>query len=289
MSIVMFNRRLTSMTSSRWMIAHWIFFGLLIAYTTSALFMIIFQCNPQKANFDLIAAGKLSSAPKCISEDQIGISLSTIHVVMDFCLLSVPIMVLWRVQMPLATKIRFFIVFVIGAMSCIGSVFRQIEQAKLKTDILCQNPLRLSRNVIVRIWKLMEFSDNYLGLFTWAAVDLTCGVIAANLPTLGVLIPHSRKDLYKSFSSMSKHTSKTTGKPSFHEGRGSTSVRDLVPHSASEESQEGIFYHVDIELHSQDSKGTKFPYTAGARDVSGNSGEWNEQGYQRQSKDEAKI
>jgi hypothetical protein len=59
----------------------------------------------------------------------------------------VPIIVLWRVQMPWATKIRFCVVFGIGAMSCIGSVFRQIEQAKLKTDILCQNPFRLSRKL----------------------------------------------------------------------------------------------------------------------------------------------
>jgi hypothetical protein len=106
---------------------------------------------------------------------------------------------------------------------------------------------------------------------------------------MGVLIPHSRKDLYKSFSSMSKQISKTTGKTAFQEGRRSTSVRDLAPHSASEESQKRIFYQVDIELHSQDSNGAKFPYIAGAREVGGNSGEWDEQGYQWQSKDEAKV
>ncbi len=141
MSIVMFNRRLTGMTSPRWMIVHWTYFTLLVIYTLCALFMTVFQCSPQHAHFDLIAAGKLNSPIKCLSENQIGISLSTIHVVMDFCLLSVPIIVLWKVQMPWSTKIRFFVVFVIGAMSCIGSVFRQIQQANLKTDIFCDSPL----------------------------------------------------------------------------------------------------------------------------------------------------
>ncbi len=140
MSIVMFNRRLTGLTSTRWMIAHWTFFTLLVIYTLCAIFMIVFQCNFQAASFDLIAAGKLNSPKKCLSENQIGISLSTIHVVMDFCLLSVPIIVLWKVQMPWPTKFRFFAVFGVGAMSCIGSVLRQIEQANLKTDILCQSP-----------------------------------------------------------------------------------------------------------------------------------------------------
>lgn len=140
MSIVMFNRRLTGLTSSRWMIAHWTFFALLVIYTLCALFMTVFQCNPQAASFDLIAAGKLNSPKKCLSENQIGISLSTIHVVMDFCLLSVPIIVLWKVQMPWSAKFRFFVIFGIGAMSSIGSVLRQITQANLKTDILCQSP-----------------------------------------------------------------------------------------------------------------------------------------------------
>jgi hypothetical protein len=139
MSITMFNMRLTGLTSHKWKIAHWTFFGLLVVYTLAALFMNIFQCNPPKANFDTIAAGKLDSRPKCLSENQLGSSLSSMHVIMDFCLLAIPIIVLWKVQMPWATKSRFFFVFGVGAISCIGSVLRQIEQANLKSDLSCQN------------------------------------------------------------------------------------------------------------------------------------------------------
>lgn len=138
MSITMFNMRLTGLTSPKWRIGHWTFFGVLVAYTITALFVYVFQCDPPKANFDSIAAGKLNTAPKCISENKLGSSLSSIHVTMDFCLLAVPIIVLWKVQMPWGTKIRFFFVFGIGAMSCIGSVMRQLEQANLKSDPLCE-------------------------------------------------------------------------------------------------------------------------------------------------------
>jgi hypothetical protein len=137
MSITMFNMRLTGLTSPRWKIAHWTFFSLLVAYTLTALFMNVFQCNPPKANFDSIATGKLSSAPKCITENQLGSTLSSMHVVMDFCLLAVPIIVLWKIQMDWLLKAQFFFVFGVGAMSCIGSVLRQVAQAKLKKDPLC--------------------------------------------------------------------------------------------------------------------------------------------------------
>ena len=134
----MFNMRLTGLTSPKWRIAHWTFFGLLVAYTITTLFVFVFQCDPPKANFDSIAAGKLSTAPRCLSENTLGSGLSSIHVAMDFCLLAVPIIVLWRVQMSWATKSRFFVVFGVGAMSCIGSVLRQLEQANLKSDATCK-------------------------------------------------------------------------------------------------------------------------------------------------------
>jgi hypothetical protein len=118
---------------------------------------------------------------------------------------------------------------------------------------------------------LTEFSlpDNYVDLFTWTLVDLTCGVIAANLPTLGVIIPRTRKDLYKAFSYLSstkQGSFKTSGsKPSFRGGQISNSARDMVPRSASGDSQVETLYHVDdVELHPSQTKTsneTNFPHT----------------------------
>lgn len=137
MSITVFNMRLTGLSSRKWMIAHWTFFALLVAYTLAAFFMNVFQCSPPRANFDSVAAGKLSTAPKCMTESDLGTSLSSIHVAMDFCLLTVPIIVLWRVQMDWRKKLRLYIIFSFGAMSCIGSVLRQLAQARLQKDPFC--------------------------------------------------------------------------------------------------------------------------------------------------------
>lgn len=137
MSITVFNMRLTGLSSPRWMIAHWSFLALLIMYTLLAFFLNIFQCIPISGNFDTIAAGHLNTAPKCISDSELGTILSTIHVVMDFCLLAVPIIVLWKVQMSRKAKWRLYAVFSVGGLSFIGSIIRQYEQAKLSADVLC--------------------------------------------------------------------------------------------------------------------------------------------------------
>lgn len=94
-------------------------------------------------------------------------------------------------------------------------------------------------------------------------MDLTCGVVAANLPTLGVIIPRTRKDLYKTFSYFS--STKTGGsRPSFHGGQKPTGDSTVAPRSTSDDSQVGTLYHPDeFELHPSPTKCsdmTKYPY-----------------------------
>ena len=139
-SICLFNKRLTSMTSRTWLIFNNVFLFLLCAYIIVALFWNIFQCNPPYAGWDAIRIGKESRSFKCTSDTIVGSTLSVIHVIMDFGLLAVPIIVLWKVKMGWMTKARLYFVFSIGAMSCIGSIMRQIEQENLQfADILCMS------------------------------------------------------------------------------------------------------------------------------------------------------
>jgi hypothetical protein len=99
--------------------------------------------------------------------------------------------------------------------------------------------------------------DNYLGLLTWTLVDLTCGVIAANLPTLSILIPRRWKNSSQnSYSSASKRQ-QTKPKSSVDYVQAFDPNRDPIPRSWSKESQEGIVRHVDIELQYQDADSTK--------------------------------
>ncbi|PVH78167.1 hypothetical protein DL98DRAFT_590692 [Cadophora sp. DSE1049] len=156
-SICFFNRRLTSLTSKAWLMFNNIFLFLLVTYILLSLFWTIFQCNPPWAGWDPIRIAKESRQFKCTSDNIVGSTLSVIHVIMDFALLSVPLIVLWKYW----------------GMSCIGSVMRQIEQKKLSSDVL---------------WTFIHLQD-------WTLIDLTFGVVAASLPILSAFIPASWKSV----------------------------------------------------------------------------------------------
>ena len=138
MSIVLFNMRLTGFTSKRWMYAHWVFFTAMSAYVLTSFFVVLLQCQPVQAGFDSVYVGKMTVPPKCMSENLLGGVLSGLHVASDFCLLAVPIIVLWRVQMSPSTKARIWIVATLGGMSCISSVCREIYQKRIGADPLCK-------------------------------------------------------------------------------------------------------------------------------------------------------
>ncbi|KAM3081955.1 hypothetical protein ACMFMG_004415 [Clarireedia jacksonii] len=166
-SICFFNRRLTGMTSRTWLWFNNIFLVLLFIYIMVSLFWTIFSCEPAYAGWDPIRIGKENIKPKCFSTSVLGTVLSTVHVVMDFGLLAVPLIVLWKVKMGWKTKLRLYFVFGIGTMSAVGSILRQIEQGKLGKDVLY----------------------TFKPLEDWTIVDLTLGVVAASLPVLSAFIP----------------------------------------------------------------------------------------------------
>lgn len=103
-----------------------------------ALFWTLFQCDPPYAGWDPIRTAREGREFHCTSDSIVGSTLSVVHVVMDFGLLSVPLIVLWNVRMGWGTRLRLYFVFSIGAMSFIGSVVRQVEQERLSADILCE-------------------------------------------------------------------------------------------------------------------------------------------------------
>ncbi|KAF2087649.1 hypothetical protein K490DRAFT_73584 [Saccharata proteae CBS 121410] len=188
-SITLFNRRLTAMTSGYWRIANDIFLGLLVAYTFLALFWTCFQCQPPAAKWNKIYAGKLKQPAVCYSTENISNVLSIIHVIMDFCLLTTPVIILWKIKMPWTTKLRLYAIFSMGAISCIGSVMRQLAQNELNPDVL---------------W-------SYTGVLKWTLVDLTSAVITASLPVLSGLLPKAWRSAGYRSRSRSRPTCTNSG------------------------------------------------------------------------------
>jgi hypothetical protein len=99
--------------------------------------LTVFPCTPISSQFDVIAYGKLSYTPKCMSVRQIGTILRAINITMDYCLLAVPIIVLWTVQMDFRRKVELFALFSVGALACIGTVLTLVAKDHLKSDVPC--------------------------------------------------------------------------------------------------------------------------------------------------------
>ncbi|KAF6217939.1 hypothetical protein HO133_006351 [Letharia lupina] len=179
-SIVFFNRRLTGLTSHRWMIAHYVFLALIVGFMITALFTELFQCTgPVDLKFSLIALGRHPTGNKCLNGNKLGYGLAIIHSTFDFALLTVPLIVLYQMRMSTGKKIRLGFLFSIGSLSCIGSVMRQVVQARTYTDF--------------------DFSWTFRQELAWIIVDIFFGIVAASLPVLNAILP-------KRWRSSSNHT-----------------------------------------------------------------------------------
>lgn len=137
-SICLFLRRISEAASRYPRIANDAFLFLLVGYTLLALFWSCFQCSPAPAMWDKIYSGKLATPATCWSTLIVANALSVLHVIMDFVLLLTPMIVLWKVQLNRKTKIRLFIVFSVGGLSCVASVLRELAQKSISKDITCK-------------------------------------------------------------------------------------------------------------------------------------------------------
>lgn len=179
-SIIFFNRRLTGLTSRRWMFAHYGFLILVVIFMIFALFMEIFQCTgPPELKFSLIAKGRYPNTSKCLDGNKLGYSLAIVHSTFDFALLTVPLIVLYQMQMSTKKKIKLGFLFSIGALSCIGSVMRQVVQNRSEKNI--------------------DFTWIFRDELAWIIVDIFFGIVAASLPVLNAALP-------KSWRASSNHT-----------------------------------------------------------------------------------
>ncbi|KAK8220930.1 hypothetical protein IWZ01DRAFT_477862 [Phyllosticta capitalensis] len=231
MSIVVFNMRLTKFSSRAWTFGNWAFFAIVCCYVINAFFLNIFQCTPPHANFDYIAAGKLSYAPKCIGVAKMGTILRAINITLDYMLLAVPIIVLWKIKMSARQKLRLFALFSVGALACIGSAMTLVAKSRLKSDAL---------------W-------NYTDLLAWSLVELVCSVLAASLPTLGSLFSRGARETQASGSYESHLTFASSDYRSSEFRSAGKSRHDThhSNHSDVESDTLGIMRRDEIELTSE--------------------------------------
>lgn len=137
MSIIIFNRRITGLASKPWRRINDVFFTILFLYLVAYSVWLATRCPSN--NKSLIASGKAESFKYCDRHAGIKTALGMVivHVVLEFCLLLTPIVVLWKIKMDRMKKASLFIIFAIGSISCIGALMVIITQYKLVQDSTC--------------------------------------------------------------------------------------------------------------------------------------------------------
>lgn len=144
LSLTLFIRRLIGLSSRFWIWVNNVFLALLCVYLVVFLFWDSFRCVPATANFSLITAGKLDQPLRCISINPGSAFRVYSQFAFDFCLLCTPAIILWKVQMSVAKKLRIFATFSIGGVSCIGSVMTLVAQDHLDTtDVTSMRPIHV--------------------------------------------------------------------------------------------------------------------------------------------------
>lgn len=142
-SITLANRRITGLTSKKWQYAHWTYLAILTCLMLICVFLNIFSCSPVVVFFSLKYIGKMKNPQtiKCLNGNAISLFPRIAHIVTDWLLLPVPIIIIWRLQMPLARKLRLMFVFCIGLISSIASIMRNILSERVTTDLTCKSPM----------------------------------------------------------------------------------------------------------------------------------------------------
>ncbi|KAH8662472.1 hypothetical protein BX600DRAFT_551231 [Xylariales sp. PMI_506] len=160
-SITLFVRRLANGASRTWQILADIFLATLVIYILAALFWCVFLCSPQRSIWDKWYAGTLAEAPRCADINLNSRVLSIIHSIQGVILLLAPIVILWRVRINLAKKIRLFVIWAAGAVTVTFGLLQLISTGA-STDIF---------------WIFTK-------VLRWTTLDLAMGILTACLPVL---------------------------------------------------------------------------------------------------------
>ncbi|KAI6322389.1 hypothetical protein MCOR29_004789 [Pyricularia oryzae] len=179
-SIALFVRRLAACVCKGWRVALDVFLATLVIYLVAAVLWNVLVCNPTRALWDVEFAGTLRTPPKCGSLVLMSKVLSLVHVFQGVTLLITPVVILWKIPMDVAKKLRLFIIWWFGAVTVTGGLLQQLAPSRSNGDI---------------------FYD-YTTSLAWTSLDLTMGIITASLPTLDTAISSGWKSFRSRMSSL---------------------------------------------------------------------------------------
>ncbi|KAK4242264.1 hypothetical protein C8A03DRAFT_29525 [Achaetomium macrosporum] len=134
-----------------------------LAWGLAALLLVIFQCTPIYAAWDMVAA----QSARCIAFGNLIVGYETTNMVLDVAILVLPIRAVFRLKMNTSKKITVAGIFCLGAFVSITCIIRIIYMYNPK------DPARV---------------DLYQGML-WSSIEMGVAILCSCLPTLGRLLP----------------------------------------------------------------------------------------------------
>ena len=127
------------MASKNWQRAHLTYLALLVCLMPICVFLNMFACSPVATTYTLQAVALVLDPRtiKCLNQDAISLATRTVHIVTDWLLLPVPLIIIYRLQMPLRKKLRLGFVFCLGLISSIATIVRNVLITQVTTDLTC--------------------------------------------------------------------------------------------------------------------------------------------------------
>ncbi|KAJ6256807.1 LOW QUALITY PROTEIN: hypothetical protein Dda_8675 [Drechslerella dactyloides] len=143
------------------------FFFVNIACVSVSLGTIIFQCKPIAYWNDPIGA-------KCIDRSASFIAGGILIIITDVIVLLLPVPVIWKLKLPLRSRLGVIGIFSLGLFACIASVNR----------IILASEVTNSTNGDVTYTNAKNLSG------TWSLLEVNIGIIASCVPAIKALFVH---------------------------------------------------------------------------------------------------
>ncbi|KAI4213374.1 MAG: hypothetical protein LQ349_009283, partial [Xanthoria aureola] len=149
---------------------------IILIYSVETIFMII-MCLPREKIWN-----KLEPGGHCFNAHVAYMATGIFNVLSDFAILILPMVPIWKLQLPMRKKIMMLAVFATGFCACITSIVRTYYTSESEIG-------DVSYKLII------------MGLWTWA--ELTAGILVSCLPVVPRFFQHIGPKVYASFKSNS--------------------------------------------------------------------------------------
>ncbi|KAF2458433.1 hypothetical protein BDY21DRAFT_284201 [Lineolata rhizophorae] len=205
-SIAVFLLRLAQRTRYRNFL--WGMIVFLIAFTISCAGTLIFQCVPVEAAWDFTLRPPTGDA-KCFSNEtfrNIGLFNSSVNILTDFLFASLPVPLIWKLQLNTRTKLSLIGVLSLGFFASGAAIVKAVKQ-----------------------WNVLEDPDYTVhdSFMVWNDIEMNIGIIAACLPAI--------KPLFAWFLETARNITTGSGLRSREYHKGASSL-GYIKHTAKDQS-----------------------------------------------------